>query len=217
MSIKILLSSQFVDWTIAHLSVADLSPQAVIRPSSHSRSSLIYSDSRERLSNFIERCEAGKRWSTRGLGQESAKDEVHTHGAGIGRTSIIQEISAAAPLRISHDVFNRESTVAALSWSMSGILMQKLCQWRTRTRSPMPKEKLLISKTPINWAPASTGRVSERAGHKSPSRFVPRGKERRFIRFKDVLSNKSRAKRADSLISYYYYYLYTSNMKLYLL
>jgi len=32
-----------------------------------------------------------------------------TYRPGIGRTSIIQEVSAAAPLRIPCDVFNRES------------------------------------------------------------------------------------------------------------
>jgi len=36
-----------------------------------------------------------------------------TNTVGIGRTNIIQEISAAAPLRISHDVFNGGSAMAA--------------------------------------------------------------------------------------------------------
>jgi len=38
-----------------------------------------------------------------------------TYHPGIGRTSIIQEVSAAAPLRIPCDVFNRESRGGGLN------------------------------------------------------------------------------------------------------
>lgn len=81
-----------------------------------------------------------------------------TYRPGIGRTSIIQEVSAAAPLRIPCDVFNGESAaavaaMAAATATVAGalinvcVLMQKVPVTRAhRQRGLLMRNCQLVSK-----------------------------------------------------------------------
>jgi len=103
----------------------------------------------------------------------------YEYRAGIGRTSIIQEISAAAPLRISHDVFNGESATAAALINV----------WYLRERClPVTFNEQL----PIRPKMARSRERDSRGNRKWPGvvRFARR-KEQRFIRIKSAQSDKS--------------------------
>lgn len=71
-----------------------------------------------------------------------------TYHPGVGRTSIIQEVSAAAPLRIPCDVFNGESvTVAAGALINVCVLMRKVPVTRAhRQQGLLMRNCQLVSK-----------------------------------------------------------------------